>query len=194
MADNGHIDRLRREARLLLRAVRSGESTAHDRAAKVLGARLHERFVLADALHVVACEQGATSWPALVTQQRRGPIRTALDEALDTDGVAAIDVETTLRYPDGEPVTIRVGRRDGSIYMLDDGGGATKRAGRRRGWLDAAERAVRRSGMNVSRMGVVFVGANERRDLEGLALRLAQTSLDVLEALVELDDPTFGRG
>ena len=193
MADSGHIDRLRREARLLLRAVRSGERTAHDRAATVLGARLHERFVLADALHVVACEQGATSWPALVTQRRRGPIRTALDEARG-DGVAEIDVETTLRYPDGEPVTIGVKRRETGLYLLDDGGGATRRAGRRRGWFDAAERAVRRSGMNVSRMGVVFVGANERRDLEGLALRLAQASLDVLEALVELDDPTFRRG
>lgn len=190
MAQNAHIDRLRREARLLLRAVQSGERMANDRAARVLGTRLHERFVLADALHVVACEQGATSWPALVRQDRRGPIRTGLDEGAPGDGVAEIDVETSLRYPDGEPVTIRVGRREGSLYLLDDGGGATARAGRRHGWLDVAERAVRPSGMNVSRTGVVFVGANERRDLEALALRLAQASLDVLEALVELDDPT----
>ena len=194
MADSGHIDRLRREARLLLRAVRSGEHTALDRATRVLGTRLHERFVLADALHVVACEQGAASWPALVRQHRRGPIRTGLDEALRSDGVTEIDVETTLRYPEGEPVTIRVRRREGSVYLLDDGGGATTRAGRRHGWLEAAERAVRRSGMNVSRTGVVFVGANERRDLEALALRLAQASLDVLEALVELDEPARGHG
>lgn len=194
MAHSGHIDRLRREARSLLRAVRSGEQTAHDRATKVLGTRLHERFVLADALHVVACEQGATSWPALVKQHRRGPIRTGLDDAFHGDGVAEIDVETRLRYPDGEPVTISVRRREGSLYALDDGGGAVARAGRRQGWLDAAERTVRRSGMNVSRTGVVFVGANDRRDLEALALRLAHASLDVLEALVELDDPATRRG
>ena len=161
---------------------------------KVLGTRLHGRFVLADALHVVACEHGATSWPALVRQHRRGPIRTGLDEVPRGAGVAEIDVETGLRYPDGEPVTIRVRRRVWSVYLLDDGGGATTRAGRRRGWLEAAERAVRLSGMNVSRTGVVFVGANERRDLEALALRLARTSLDVLEALVELDEPTPRRG
>ena len=194
MAHRGHIDRCRREARLLLRAVRSGEQTAHDRAATVLRTRLHERFVLADALHVIAREQGAASWPALVRQHRRGPIRTGLDDAFHGDGVAEIDVETSLRYPDGEPVTIRVGRREGSIYALDDGGGAIARAGRRHGWLDAAERTVRRSGMNVSGAGVVFVGANERRDLEALAFRLAQASLDVLEALVELDNPAPRRG
>jgi hypothetical protein len=194
MADSGHTDRLRREARLLLGAVRSGEHTALERAANVLGSRLHARFVLADALHVLAREQGATSWPALVRRHRRGPIRAGLDDARDSDGVAEIDVETSLHYPDGEPVTIRVRRREGSLCLLDDCGGATTRAGRRHGWLDAAERAVRRSGMNVSRTGVVFVGANEHRDLEALALRLAQASLDVLEALVELDDSAPARG
>jgi hypothetical protein len=194
MADSGHTDRLRREARLLLRAVRSGEHTGLERAANVLGTRLHERFVLADALHVVAREQGANSWPALVREHRRGPIRAALDNARDSDIIAEIDVETSLPYPDGEPVMIRVRRREGSLCVLDDCGGATARAGRRQGWLDAAERAVRRSGVNVSRSGVVFVGANERRDLESLAIRVAQASLDVLEAILELDDPRQARG
>ena len=74
--------------------------------------------------------------------------------------------------------------------MLDDGGEAVRRGGRPRGWLDAAERAVEPSGMNVARTtGAVFVPAwdNGRGDLERLAHRLARASLDVYEALLELE-------
>jgi hypothetical protein len=144
--------------------------------------------VLADALHVVAREHGASSWPSLVARERRGPIRRGLDDAAAENGPEEIDVETGRSYPDGGPVVITVRRRDGGRYLLSDRGGAVARAGRRHGWLETAERAVRRSGMNVARSGEVFVPAVESRDLEDLADRLSRASLEVLEALVELGE------
>jgi hypothetical protein len=194
MDDVRQLDSLRREARSLLRAATSGEPAARERAAAVLGARATERFVLADALHVVARERGAASWPALVAEARRGPIRSALEPALDTEDRAEVAVETDLAYPDGTPVVISVTQRD-QRFLLADGGEAVRRAGRPKDWEDVAERVVRRSGMNVSRStGAVFVPAVARRDLEALTLRLARSSLDVLEALLELDDPERPRG
>jgi hypothetical protein len=72
--------------------------------------------------------------------------------------------------------------------LLEDTGEAVRRAGRRRGWEEVAERTVRRSGMNVSRVtGSVFVPAVRGRDLDDLAKRAAQGSLDVFDALLELD-------
>ena len=73
----------------------------------MLGARADERFLLANALHVVARERGASSWPALVAEAKRGRIVTALDEALDEDGRAEIEVETDLAYPE---VSLRLAR------------------------------------------------------------------------------------
>lgn len=188
MADDRQLDALRREARALLRAAAAGDPTAGERAAAVLGGRAAERFVLADALHVVAREHGATSWPAYVQQTVRGPIRSALAKALDAAGRARVEVPTGLAYPDGSPVVIEVTQRQ-QRYLLSDRGEAVRRAGPARGWSDIAERAVRRSGMNVSpATGAVFVPAVGACDLDDLARRLGSGSLDVLEALVELDD------
>jgi hypothetical protein len=58
------IEQYHDEAKALLRAVRAGEATAAQRSRDALGGRVDERFVLADALHVVACEHGYRSWPA----------------------------------------------------------------------------------------------------------------------------------
>jgi DNA-binding TFAR19-related protein (PDSD5 family) len=200
MADERELEELRREARALLRAASAGDSAAHGRATAVLGARADARFVLADALHVVARERGARSWPELVARERgarswpdlvararRGRIASALDEALDEHGGAEIEVETDLAYPDGSPVVVAVRQRQ-RRYMLDDRGEAVRRAGRPPGWQETAERAVRRSGMNVSATtGVVFVPTVAGKGLDDLAWRLARGSLDVLEALLEGD-------
>jgi hypothetical protein len=189
MTSEHELDALRRDARLLRRAVARGDVRARERAAAVVGPRVDDRFVLADALHVVARESGAPSWPALVGSVRRGPIRAGLDEEADESGVAEIDVETGLRFPDGAPVTIAV-RRRGRRLMLDDHGDAVTKSGRPRGWADAAERAVEPSHMNLARTtGKVFVPAwdDDRGDLEELARRLARASLDVYEALLELE-------
>jgi hypothetical protein len=187
--DDRQLDARRREARALLRAARAGDPDARKRAAAVLGARADERFVLADALHVVAREQGASSWPALVARVRAGAVRAALDEGSPDEGPAELEVETDLRYPDGSPVVIHVRRRE-ARFLLTDRGEAVVRSGRPAGWTDTAERVVRRTGMNVSpTTGAVFVPAAGARDLDDLVLRLARASLDVLEALLELDEP-----
>ncbi len=188
MVDDRELHRLRRDARALQRAVASGDRAAEERASRVLGGRVERRFALADALHVVAREHGATSWPALVARARRGRVGAALDEGLDEEGRSEVDVETTLDWPGGEPVVV-VSRRK-HRYLLDDRGEAVHRAGRPAGWATAAEAAARREGMNVSpTSGAVFVPAVGRVDLDDLAHRLARCSLDVLQALVELDEP-----
>ena len=58
------VGHYRDEAKCLLRAVRAGDAEAAGRAREVLGDRAGVRFVLADALHVVALEHGYRSWPA----------------------------------------------------------------------------------------------------------------------------------
>lgn len=58
------VERYRRDAKALLRAVREGDARAGSRARDAIGGRMDERFVLADALHVVAVEHGFRSWPA----------------------------------------------------------------------------------------------------------------------------------
>jgi hypothetical protein len=58
------VDHYRGEAKALLRAVRAGDAAAVSRALAALGERFQSRFVLADALHVLAVEQGHRSWPA----------------------------------------------------------------------------------------------------------------------------------
>ena len=187
--DDRQLDARRREARALLRAVRAGDPDARERATSVLGARVDDRFALSDALHVVAREQGASSWPALVSRARAGVVRTALqEEPTHDDEPAEVEVETDLRYPDGSPVVIHVRRRQ-TRFLLTDRGEALLRSGRPSGWAETAERVVRRTGMNVSpTTGAVFVPAAGARDLDDLAFRLARASLDALEALLELDE------
>lgn len=58
------VEQCRREAKALLRALRAGDAQARSRARETLGDRAEQRFVLADALHVVALEHGYRSWPA----------------------------------------------------------------------------------------------------------------------------------
>ena len=191
MTDDRDLRALRREARALLRAAASGDAAASTRVAAVLGSRAEKRFVLADALHVVAREHHALSWPALVAARRRGTIRSELDAALENDGADAVDVETGTNFPDGTPVVVTVRRRE-HRYMLDDRGATIAKAGRPAGWHQAAEGAVRPSGMNVARTtGALFVPAVEGRDLEDLTARLARAALEVYEAIVALDDPRW---
>ena len=58
------VEHYRREAKAVLRAARAGDADARSRAEEALGDRARERFVFADALHVVAVEHGFRSWPA----------------------------------------------------------------------------------------------------------------------------------
>lgn len=96
-------------------------------------------------------------------------------------------VDTHLDYLPGEPVRVVVKRR-GIRYDLGDGGRAVRIAGRPRGWHALAERIVAEEGLNVARDGRVFVHATEGRDMDALAAKVAETSVRVCDALLDLED------
>jgi hypothetical protein len=91
---------------------------------------------------------------------------------------------TGLLYREGEPVQVRERRREHWVE-LDDEGRAVELAGRPPGWLEVAKRVVAEEGMNVNRAGRVFVVIHERRDIDDLTRRLAESSLAVYEALLD---------
>jgi hypothetical protein len=95
-------------------------------------------------------------------------------------------VDMGLAYLPGEPVRVLV-RRRGVRYELGDEGRAVKIAGRPRGWHALAERIVAEDGLNVARDGRVFVIVTEGRDMDALAARVADTSLRVCDALLDLE-------
>jgi hypothetical protein len=160
----------RKQAKALVRGFRAGEADAVARAEAVLGERARERFLLSDAQHVVAREQGHRSWTEL--KRSEAPEQQVLD--------------TGLSYTEGEPVRIRV-RRRGYRYDIDDMGTAVELAGRSPGWLEVAERVVAEFWLNINRRGVVFVGAVEGgADREWLVRRVAETSAAVYAELLEL--------
>lgn len=96
-----------------------------------------------------------------------------------------IELDTSLAYAPGRPVRVRV-RKRGRRYDLDDLGAAVASAGTPRGWLAVAERVVAEQSLNVNRRGRVFVSVVEGRDLDALVTKVAETSLAVHAALLEL--------
>jgi hypothetical protein len=180
------VERFRKDAKSLLKAYRAGQPEAVARAEAVLGARARSRFQLSDAQHVIAHEQGRHSWADLGRRADMGEGATL--EELRGRERGEIVLEPGPTYREGEPVRVRV-RKRGHWLDFDDGGAAVTLAGTPPGWLDVAERAViEAGGMNVNRRGVVFVGVHERRDLASIAERLAEASLAVYVALLELGD------
>jgi hypothetical protein len=174
------LERLRREAKRLVRDHRAGEAAARARAAAVLGAR--DRFLLADAQFVLARERGHRSWADL---------RRALESplaALMQQERGEVVVPSGLAYGDGEPVEILVRKRL-HRYDVGDRGRAVAKAGKAAGWLEAAEHAV--APMNVDRQGRVFVPAHPRsvEALEWMVQELADASRRVHEALLVLGEP-----
>jgi len=107
-----------------------------------------------------------------------------LEEAIERDGVVR---RTGLYYVRDRPVGIRV-RHRANRYDIDDRGEAVRISGKPPGWLAAAETAVAALGWNVSRQGVVFVGAVEGRDIDALVARTGEVSVAVLEAVLQLED------
>jgi hypothetical protein len=98
-------------------------------------------------------------------------------------------VDSGREWRPGEPVQLRI-RRRGHWTEIDDLGEAVRRAGKPPGWLEIADRVVAEEGMNVSRAGVVFVSYGRRtgHDLETITGRLADSALDVYNALLDLDE------
>lgn len=174
----------RKEAKALLRAHRDGDAAAVARASAVIGSRARERFLLSDALHVIASEHGRRSWPefkrALEAMRGEGDLFELPDggETLVSSG---------LTYAGEESVLVSV-RRRGRRVDLDDRGAAVERAGRPPGWLAVAEEVVSRHYLNVNRRGVVFVPIFVGRDIERLVRQVAEASLAVHAALLELEE------
>jgi hypothetical protein len=92
-------------------------------------------------------------------------------------------------YGQIETAPVLAGRRAGWVHFSDDGA-AVRAAGAPRGWLPVARRVVEELDLNINRRGVVFVSSPERRGrawLDELEHRVADASLAVYEALLELD-------
>ena len=89
-----------------------------------------------------------------------------------------------MNYREGEPVRVRERRREHGVELGDEGR-AVELAGKPVGWLTVAERVVAGEGIKVNRAGRVFVRMHERRDIEDLRRRLAESSLAVYEALLD---------
>jgi hypothetical protein len=96
-------------------------------------------------------------------------------------------VDAGLEYLAGEPVRVLV-RKRGIRFDLGDEGGAVRIAGRPRGWRPVAERLVAEDGLNIARDGRVFVHVTQGRDLDALAALVAETSLRLCDALLDLQD------
>jgi hypothetical protein len=178
------MEHFRKQAKALVRAYRAGDRAAVERAELVLGARAHTRFLLTDAQHVVAREQGLRTWIDLLRSHRAATVEGALAELAQVERGEAL-VDSGLRYGDGEPVVIRVRKRL-QRYDLDDRGRAVGKGGRSPGWLEVAEEAA--EPMNVGRNGAVFVPALEWSHLADLLVRLADSSRAVHEALLDLSE------
>jgi hypothetical protein len=104
-----------------------------------------------------------------------------------TDEREEVVFDSGRRYTEGRPVEVRIRRRQ-HRYDIDDDGRAVRFAGKPRGWLPVAERVVEEFSLNVNRRGVVLVGTVYPDWVDPLASRIAEASLAVYEALLELDE------
>lgn len=140
------LDVYRKDAKALVRAFRVADPVAVARAERAMGSRVRERFVLADAQHVVALESGYRSWREL--RRRLLP---------ELDHAAAVAAATAgCRFP------VRA-RRRGYLVHLDDGAAAVAASGKPPGWLEVARDVVEAHSLNANRAGVVFVGVRYDR-------------------------------
>jgi hypothetical protein len=119
---------------------------------------------------------------------RLAEIRRVLSDARAGWGVRGeVALNSGLSYFEGQSVVIRV-RKRGHRYDLDDGGTAARLAGKPDGWLELSDGVVAREGFNINRRGVVAVSVVEGRDLASLVLRLADSSVAVYSALLEIGE------
>lgn len=172
------LDRYRKDAKRLVRGMQTGDPEARGRAEEVLGARARELFQLSDALHVIAVERGYRSWPEM--KRSLAPAELARTETI---------VDCGLVYRPGEPVLIRVTRRERRV-SANDNAAAIEKAARPPGWRAAADRIERDLDVNVSRQGavwlpVVAVGPA----VDATVRRIGEASLTLYEVLLDLEDP-----
>jgi len=99
-------------------------------------------------------------------------------------------LESGLTYGGDRPVLVHASKREGR-YAFSDGGGAAAAAGLPAGWREAADGVTEDYAVNVSRRGVVFLPATERRELSWISSlpgRIAEASVALYGALLELDE------
>ncbi|HVS85164.1 MAG TPA: ankyrin repeat domain-containing protein [Gaiellaceae bacterium] len=102
------LDQLRRDAKALLKGFRAGDAAAVERATRVLGGRERERFLLADAQHVVAREHGHRTWPELKHAAESAELVAAVEAAMrgelvDTTPALAREALMQLVQPERDP-------------------------------------------------------------------------------------------
>lgn len=96
-------------------------------------------------------------------------------------------VGTGFEYVPGDPVRVRIVRRDRRTRVTDDGA-AVGRAGRPAGWREIAERLADELVVNVSRHGVISLPISSRGPgLEALVQRIGEASLALYQEILELD-------
>src|SRR5690242_16205072 len=133
-------------------------------------------------------DQAADELSVLLEQALAASPESQLAEALESwDERGEIDLDTGLTYAPGQPVRVRVRKRE-RRYDIDDGGRAVSAAGKPSGWFARAQEVVAEHALNVNRGGSVFVPAVEGRDIHALVAKVAETSVAVHAALLELDD------
>ena len=123
----------------------------------------------------------------------RGDIALAFERAWSTWGERGeAELDSGLRYGGTDPVLVHVSKREGR-FMFTDRATAARLAGRPAGWREAADAVVEEYIVNVSRQGEVFLPAVQRRELAWLSAlpqRIAEASVALYGALLELDDVT----
>ena len=96
-------------------------------------------------------------------------------------------IDAGLEYRPGDPVRVRVVRRERRTSVTDDGAAISK-AGRPPRWREAAHRLEREMDVNFSHRGLVslpVVAAGPR--VEAIVARIAAASLAFYQELLELD-------
>jgi|HubBroStandDraft_6_1064221.scaffolds.fasta_scaffold416967_2 hypothetical protein len=96
-------------------------------------------------------------------------------------------IDAGLEYRPGDPVRVRVVRRERRTSVTDDGAAISK-AGRPPRWREAAHRLERELDVNFSHRGVVslpVVAAGP--GVEAIVARIAAASLAFYQELLELD-------
>lgn len=94
--------------------------------------------------------------------------------------------DTSLAYGPGQPVRLRVARRERRLTISDDGAALTH-AGRPAGWRAVAERLERELDVNISGTGVVWLPVVAAGPpLDAIEKRIAQASLTYYQELLEL--------
>jgi hypothetical protein len=97
-------------------------------------------------------------------------------------------VDTGLEYRPGDPVRVRIVRREHRVWITDDGT-ALQKAGRPPVWRQAAERVRQELIVNISRHGVISlpIGRGDPCERE-IVRRIGEASLALYQELLELED------